>query len=141
MYKFTKANLFNEHLIDTDMRKGFNVVEDEQCIIFYLEPNINGSKCEVMIGISDAYDVDVMYTFARLSNMTKQDSIIRVLNELNRTYKMKYTLSDNGNIQATFEYLSTVDEFNPDVLLNYVVARFKHIEEDAYPKIMRTMWN
>lgn len=48
---------------------------------------------------------------------------------------------DNGNIQATFEYLSNVDEFNSDMLLNYVVARFKHIEEDAYPKIMKAMWN
>lgn len=75
------------------MRKGFNVVEDEQCVLFYLEPTINGSKCEVIIGISDAYDVDVMYTFARLSNMTKQDNIIRVLNELNCTYKLKYTLN------------------------------------------------
>lgn len=141
MYKFTKANLFNEHLVDIDMRKGFNVAEDEQCIVFQTEPNISGSKCEILIAISDAYDVDVLYTFARLSNVAKRDNIIRLLNEINNTYKMKYALGDNGNIVAGFEYLSTVDAFNPEILLNYIVARFKHIEEETYPKIMKAMWN
>lgn len=141
MYRYTKANLFYEHLVDIDMRKGFNIVEDEKCVIFQTEPTISGTKCEILIAISDSYDVDVLYTFARLTNMAKQDNILRLLNDLNSTYKLKYTMGDNGNIQATFEYLSTVDDFDPEILLNYVVARFKNIEEDVYAKIMKAMWS
>lgn len=141
MYKYIKANSFNEHLIDVKLRSSFNVKEVEGCVGFQTEPTISGSTCEILILISDAYDVDVIYTFAELSNMEKQDDIIRLLNELNSTYKLNYSLRDNGYIQATFEYISTVNDFNPELLLNYVLARYKNIKEETYAKVMKAMWN
>ena len=113
---------------------------DEVDVLKHTE-NSDGVSVQSLICFDDSICTEVTYLLANCSNKLKQEQIILYLNELNRQKKMKYNISETGNIIASFIYWADDTDFNPETLLQMYVSFFRSLlEEGDIPKLMRMIW-
>ena len=67
--------------------------------------------------------------------------MLYLLNQLNCNYKAnKFVLTDDDYIDFSVPFISTDEEFNPELLIALSNNIVKNLEED-YAKIMRVIWS
>ena len=113
---------------------------DEVDVLKHTETS-NGMSIQSLICFDDSPCTEITYLLANCTNKLKQEQIILYLNELNRQRKMKYNLSETGNIIASFIYWADDNAFNPETLLEMYIGFFRSLlEEGELPKLMRMIW-
>jgi len=103
---------------------------------------VNGVPIQSVIVFDDSVAVDTTFLLANCTDKLKQERLALFLNELNEQHKLKYYISETGNIIATFTYWASNEaEFNPQVFINMYVVFFKSLIEDStINKIMKIIW-
>ena len=136
-----KVRKLKEYLEETN----FDIF-DLQCvdglIAFKHIEMVNGTPIQSIMVFDDSAAVDTTFLIANCTDVLKQERIMLFLNELNAQHKLKYYISESGNIIATFTYwASNEEELNPKVLMNLYVVFFKSlIEDNTINKIMKIIW-
>ena len=102
----------------------------------------NGTLIEIVV-IFEEINIKVLcLKFANIENPEKEPAILKLFNDLNSTYKF-FTFHLDSDKDAVFEGNLPTDlydgVFQPDVLLNYILAALKSLEE-SYPQIMKIIW-
>lgn len=137
-----KRDLFLQELKRTEFDEVFERIDSEGATIFRALQDIKNGRCVVLVVIDDSIYNTVTYTFAKLEDEDKKTEMLKLLNQLNQTYKaLHFFIDDENQIVATFSYTSIAEGFNGDILLTMTVNLFKLIEKDEYSKIMKVMWS
>lgn len=136
-----KVNKLKEYLVKTNFDI-FDVQSVDNLTAFKHIEMINGVPIQSVMVFDDSAAVETTFLLANCTDKLKQERLILFLNELNVQHKLKYYISETGNIIATFTYWAANEaEFNPQVLMNLYVVFFKSLIEDStINKIMKIIW-
>ena len=110
-----------------------------------VDTGFTGDNCTYrlrFISMDEDNDVKAMTEdFAKVPESRKA-AAYQLLNQLNREYKyLKFTMDDKGAICAQYDFpLSLPDDRLGGVAIE-VAVRASKIVDDAYPKIMQTIWS
>ena len=102
----------------------------------------NGILLEAIV-VFEEFNVKVLFVkIASIETPEKEIAILKLFNNLNRTYKF-FTFHLDSDNDVVFEGNLPVDlrdgEIQPDTVLTYVIAAIKSLEK-AYPQIMKIVW-
>lgn len=137
-----KRDLFLTELKRTEFDQVFERIDSEGATIFRALQEIKNGRCVVIVVIDDSVYNTVTYTFAHMDDDSKKADMLKLLNQLNQTYKaLHFFIDDENQIVGTFSYTSVAEGFNGDILLTMVVNLFKLIENEEYAKIMKVIWS
>ena len=101
-----KKTLLEEALRKKSMEDMFTVVEEDNLVLFRTFQDI---YAYTMINIF----------FGKLGMEEKRNEVLELINDLNRTYSVnKFVLSENDELIFQVPYISLLEDFNGDIVIN-----------------------
>lgn len=110
----------------------------------FVEAGFTGSNCTFklrFISTDNDNDVKAMTEdFAKYPEGKFQNGY-KMMNELSRTYKyFKFTMDDSGAVCAQFDFPVSLSKEDVGKVAVELAVRCMKIVDDAYPKIMKSIW-
>ena len=102
----------------------------------------NGTLVEAIVVFEEINVKVIFIKIASVETPEKEMEMLKLFNDLNRSYKFFTFYLDSSN-DITFEGNLPADlrdgEFQPKELMAYIISAIKSLEE-AYPQIMKIVW-
>ena len=110
----------------------------------FVEAGFTGKNCTFklrFISVDDDNDVKAMTEdFAKYPESKFQNGY-KMMNELSRTYKyFKFTMDDNGAVCAQYDFPVSLTSDAVGQVAVEIALRCMKIIDDAYPNIMKSIW-
>ena len=114
-----KKTLLEEALRKKSMEDMFTVVEEDNLVLFRTFQDIYANNCLSAIMISESAYTMINIFFGKLGMEEKRSEVLELINDLNRTYSVnKFVLSENDELIFQVPYISLLEDFNGDIVIN-----------------------
>lgn len=114
-----KKVLLEEALRKKSMENMFTVVEKDNLILFRSFQDIYANNCLTAIIMSESAYTMINIFFGKLELEDKREEVLALINNLNRTYPAnKFILSESDELILQVPYVSLVEEFNGEVVID-----------------------
>lgn len=138
IYQATKA------ISDAFKDAGLKCSVQEVDSLSFVETGFTAENCTFklfFISTDDDNDVKaVTEDFAKYPE-SKLQSGYKMMNELSQTYKyFKFTIDDKGAVRARFDFPVSLSTEAVGKVAVEIALRCMSVVDDAYPKIMKSIW-
>ena len=114
-----KKTLLEEALRKKSMEDMFTVVEEDNLVLFRTFQDIYANNCLSGIMISESAYTMINIFFGKLGMEEKRSEVLELINDLNRTYSVnKFVLSENDELIFQVPYISLLEDFNGDIVID-----------------------
>lgn len=94
-------------------------------------PNIKNFREKEIYFSRDGSDVEEELGEVRFNSAPDAETVIKILQTSNNSYKMDYENVEDGNI-ASFKFHGSLDSWGEDLTKDEVVKKIKELEKDAW---------
>ena len=140
--KLNKETMFDNYLRENDMNFFDKLPRDNDDEVLYRSNyTISGNNVIFLISLDSSLYTLLQCRLMKLNNPLKREKMLYLLNDLNSNYKAnKFVLTENDFVDFTVPFISTDDEFNPELVMSLTHNILKMLDDD-YAKLMRVNWS
>lgn len=114
-----KKVLLEEALKKKSMENMFTIVEKDNLVLFRSFQDIYANNCLTAIILSESAYTVINIFFGKLVLEDKRKEVIELINNLNTIYTAnKFVLSQSNELILQVTYISLVDDFNGEIVID-----------------------
>lgn len=114
-----KKVLLEEALRKKSMENMFTIVEKDNLVLFRSFQDIYANNCLTAIILSESAYTMINIFFGKLTLEDKQEEVLKLINDLNISYTAnKFVLSQSNELILQVPYISLVDDFNGEIVID-----------------------
>lgn len=114
-----KKVLLEEALKKKSMENMFTIVEKDNLVLFRSLQDIYANNCLTAIILSESAYTVINIFFGKLVLEDKRKEVIELINNLNTIYTAnKFVLSQSNELILQVTYISLVDDFNGEIVID-----------------------
>lgn len=114
-----KKVLLEEALRKKSMENMFTIVEKDSLVLFRSLQDIYANNCLTAIILSESAYTMINVFFGKLTLEDKREEVLKLINNLNTTYTAnKFVLSQSDELILQVPYISLVDDFNGEIVID-----------------------
>ena len=130
-----KKILIEEALRKSQMSQVFDLVSNDQMAFFRSMQQHKNNKLLLGIILDESAYTTVTIFFGKLTDDSKKDEIIKLINELNGMHNVeKFVLNQKNELLFQVPYISLSSDFNGDIALDLLKALYSMLVRNAYDK-------
>lgn len=130
-----KKILIEEALRKSQMSQVFDLVSNDQMAFFRSMQQHKNNKLLLGIILDESAYTTVTIFFGKLTDDSKKDEIIKLINELNGMHNVeKFVLNQKNELLVQVPYISLSSDFNGDIALDLLKALYSMLVRNAYDK-------
>lgn len=137
----TKEIKFDNYIESNEITFFDKVPCDDNSVVYKSNYTIAGNSIPFIIVVDDSLFTMLQCRLIKLNNPAKRENLLYLLNQLNSNYKAnKFVLTDDDDVDFSISFISTDEEFDPELIVGLTYNIMKGLEDD-YSKIMRVIWS
>ena len=114
-----KKVLLEEALRKKSMENMFTIVEKDNLVLFRSFQDIYANNCLTAIILSESAYTMINIFFGKLTLEDKREEVLKLINDLNISYTAnKFVLSQSNELILQVPYISLVDDFNGEIVID-----------------------
>lgn len=114
-----KKVLLEEALRKKSMENMFTIVEKDNLVLFRSFQDIYANNCLTAIILSESAYTMINIFFGKLTLEDKREEVLKLINNLNTSYTAnKFVLSQSDELILQVPYISLVDDFNGEIVID-----------------------
>lgn len=114
-----KKVLLEEALRKKSMENMFTIVEKDNLVLFRSFQDIYANNCLTAIILSKSAYTMINIFFGKLTLEDKREEVLKLINDLNISYTAnKFVLSQSNELILQVPYISLVDDFNGEIVID-----------------------
>ena len=130
-----KKILIEEALRKSQMSQVFDLVSNDQMAFFRSMQQHKNNKLLLGIILDESAYTTITIFFGKLTDDSKKDEIIKLINELNGMHNVeKFVLNQKNELLVQVPYISLSSDFNGDIALDLLKALYSMLVRNAYDK-------
>lgn len=130
-----KKILIEEALRKSQMSQVFDLVSNAQMAFFRSMQQHKNNKLLLGIILDESAYTTITIFFGKLTDDSKKDEIIKLINELNGMHNVeKFVLNQKNELLVQVPYISLSSDFNGDIALDLLKALYSMLVRNAYDK-------
>ena len=130
-----KKILIEEALRKSQMSQVFDLVSNDQMAFFRSMQQHKNNMLLLGIILDESAYTTVTIFFGKLTDDSKKDEIIKLINELNGMHNVeKFVLNQKNELLVQVPYISLSSDFNGDIALDLLKALYSMLVRNAYDK-------
>lgn len=127
----SKVEMFENFLEEKDIKDAFEVANQDN--VYYYKSAFQNQFGDFSYYVI-IYPTPVVEVVTKIVNLTGNKAMVKALETINefnmRTKGIKYYIDKRNNVNVTYEFVGSDDEFDPDKVLGTALAYFKAMEKD-----------
>ena len=101
------------------MENMFTIVEKDNLVLFRSFQDIYANNCLTAIILSESAYTMINIFFGKLTLEDKREEVLKLINDLNISYTAnKFVLSQSNELILQVPYISLVDDFNGEIVID-----------------------
>lgn len=130
-----KKILIEESLRKNKMSQAFDLVSNDKMAFFRSIQEYKNNRLLLGIILDESAYTTVTIFFGKLSDDSKKEHIINLINELNGIHNVeKFVLNPKNELLVQVPYISLSADFNGDVAIDLLRALYTVLMKNAYDK-------
>lgn len=130
-----KKQLVQEEMKKIGIDKMFNIIEKNGVVLFRGFQEIKENKCLIGVLLDESIYTNVTIFFGRLKDSSKKEEVLKLVNELNLSYKAnQFLINENNELLVKTPYIAMAKDFNAEVLVLLVKELCQILIEKEYIK-------